>query len=178
MNRTLFNLLSLSTVVLALHAVAESPASRYRDHADGTVTDVETGLMWMKCSIGQEWTPDGCTGEATVLMWDEAVQAAKGVSFAGHDDWRLPTSEELNSLVYCSSGSQQGMAKGVGGWCLGSYHKPTIDPAAFPNTPPRFYWSSKAYNRGHAWGVAFDSGCSEWVLKGMHGRARLVRKGP
>lgn len=28
---------------------------RYRDHGDGTVTDVQTGRQWMRCSLRQTW---------------------------------------------------------------------------------------------------------------------------
>ncbi len=39
---------------------------RYRDNGDGTVTDVETGLQWMRCSLGQKWKGSTCVGEAGV----------------------------------------------------------------------------------------------------------------
>jgi|GEM_PF-1806516 len=62
----------------------------YRDNGDGTVTDRRTGLMWQR---------DGSPG---VVDWNEAgeyVEKLNQERFAGHDDWRLPTVEELASLM-------------------------------------------------------------------------------
>ena len=60
------------------------------DNRDGTVTDQATGLMWQKGGF-----PDGMT-------WLEAkafVEQLNKEGWAGHADWRLPTIEELASLV-------------------------------------------------------------------------------
>jgi hypothetical protein len=57
------------------------------DNNDGTVTDKATGLMWQK-------TDDGNT-----YNWVEALQVAKNSKIAGHEDWRLPNTKELQSIV-------------------------------------------------------------------------------
>jgi len=59
---------------------------RYVDHGDGTVTDLVTGLMWQR-DIGDKVT------------WAEAVAAAPSAATGGHVDWRLPTIDELYSLI-------------------------------------------------------------------------------
>ena len=60
------------------HRVSSKPDDIYIDHANGTVTDAQTGLMWRKCSLGRTWnggsdatTPndDSCTGAALNLTW-------------------------------------------------------------------------------------------------------------
>ena len=83
-------------------------ASRYMDNGDGTVTDVKTGLQWMRFSLGQEWRGGTCVGEAKTYKWMLALNAAVALNhkggYAGRYDWRLPTKDELLSLVYCSSG--------------------------------------------------------------------------
>ena len=53
---------------------------------DGTFTDTNTGLQWMRCSMGQTWTGSTCSGEAKTHTWQEAM--ALKMSFAGKDDWR------------------------------------------------------------------------------------------
>ena len=58
----------------------------YQDNGDGTVTDLNTGLMWQK-------TP------GVNLTWNEAVVGAEAFELAGYDDWRLPTIKELYSLI-------------------------------------------------------------------------------
>ncbi|MCC6157886.1 MAG: DUF1566 domain-containing protein [Deltaproteobacteria bacterium] len=63
-----------------------SNAPSYTDNGDGTVTDKVTGLMWQQ-------TP----GEK--MTWDEAASGADGFELAGHDDWRLPSIDELYSLI-------------------------------------------------------------------------------
>ncbi len=61
------------------------------------VTDAETGLMWKQCPQGLSGS--GCaTGTLGTLDWSGALVAAAGESFAGHDDWRLPTIIELASI--------------------------------------------------------------------------------
>jgi len=59
----------------------------YRDNGDGTVTDLNTGLMWQK-------TPD-----FVKRSMDEAEVYAKSLALGGHNDWRLPTIKELFSIA-------------------------------------------------------------------------------
>lgn len=61
----------------------------YQDNGNGTVTDLNTGLMWQK-------TP------GDKVTYDEAVAGAGDFSLAGYDDWRLPTIKELYSLILFS----------------------------------------------------------------------------
>ena len=75
-----FIFLMVATVVWA------KPDSAYIDNGNGTVTDIETGLMWQ-----QEGTMD--------LDWSEARSYCSGLSLAGYTDWQLPTLDELATLV-------------------------------------------------------------------------------
>ena len=61
----------------------------YRDNGDGTVTDLNTGLMWQQDS-GPKRT------------FREAVEGASACRLGGYDDWRLPTIKELYSLILFS----------------------------------------------------------------------------
>ena len=60
----------------------------YRDNKDGTITDLNTGLMWQK-------TPES----NKKLTFPQAKEQAGKCRLAGHDDWRLPTIKELYSLI-------------------------------------------------------------------------------
>jgi len=60
----------------------------YRDNGDGTVTDLNTGLMWQKA-------PD--LGKKVTFV--QAALGAKQLRLANRDDWRLPTVKELYSLI-------------------------------------------------------------------------------
>jgi len=57
------------------------------DNGDGTVTDLATGLMWMQ--------GDSDSG----MTWPAALDYAENLVLAGHDDWRVPTAKELQSIV-------------------------------------------------------------------------------
>lgn len=58
----------------------------YIDNGDGTITDLHTGLMWTQ-NPGEK------------VSWDVAMTTADALSFAGYDDWRVPTIKELYSLI-------------------------------------------------------------------------------
>ena len=62
----------------------------FMDNGDGTVTDRVTGLMWQK------------EGSASEITFDEALEYVKELNakhFGGYTNWRLPTIEELCSLL-------------------------------------------------------------------------------
>ena len=76
------------------------------------MTDTRTGLIWMRCSLGQMWDGAACSGTANTYTWQAALQAAfeinSGASnddgdglagFANETDWRLPNRNELESIV-------------------------------------------------------------------------------
>lgn len=158
---------------------SSSTSGQYRINGDGTVTDTKTSLMWKRCSEGQ--SGDSCSGEANQYEWDDAMSKFRsGVSFAGHSDWRMPTKEELRSLVYCSNGTPQEEA-----WdedCdgkdnkAGEYQHPTINQTAFPNTA-QWYWSSTEEDASVAWVVDFYGGGDYWDGRYYGFAVRLVRSG-
>ncbi len=69
-------------------AFYEAAPPRYRDNGNGTISDLNTRLMWQKTpNLKQKQT------------FREAVSQAKTFRLAGHTDWRLPTIKELYSLI-------------------------------------------------------------------------------
>ncbi|PID46489.1 MAG: hypothetical protein CSB47_03800 [Proteobacteria bacterium] len=156
-------------------------AKRYQIHNNGTVSDRNTGLMWKRCSEGQ--SGEYCQqGKAKEYNWQQA-QALKGSRFAGYSDWRVPTIEELRSLVFCSNGTPAEEA-----WDYacdgkndrnGSYQRPTINQTAFPNTPASRFWSSSPYAgySNYAWYVDFYDGDGHPDHKNNSRYVRLVRGG-
>ncbi len=130
-------------------------------HDDGTVTHKPTGLMWMRCSLGQSWDGSFCTGISLSYSWINALAAAQSHSFAGHSDWRLPNKNELASLIErrCSD--------------------PAINSVVFPNTPSTWSWSSSPYaaDPNGAWGVVFLHGYVTGATKNNPFVVRLVRAG-
>ena len=144
---------------------ASTPTAQFELHADGTVTDTTTELVWMRCALGQAWDGTTCTGTANTHAWQEALQEVQNLNgnggFAGHTDWRLPNVRELGSIVEQRC------------W------EPAINAAVFLNAPTGWFWSSSphAYNTGNAWVVNFDGGRVNWGGEYVDPRVRLVRAG-
>jgi hypothetical protein len=162
---------------------------RYTINDNGTATDNNTGLMWMRCSIGQKWDGTTCTGEASKHTFDDVHDNT--YSFAGFDNWRVPSIKELNTLVYCSNGKQIKYKKdgyneveheggeGCSSDIRGKYLRPTINQAVFPNTPASYFWSASPYasNSDSAWLLYFVSGYDVSGYRNNDYRVRLVRVG-
>lgn len=160
---------------------------RFVTHADGTVTDRQRGLMWMRCSLGQQWDGHHCIGAAQRFTWPQVAAAAQAQQFAGYQDWRAPTVDELSGLVYCSAGQgplqmpEGRFQRATTGQCLGdAYQQPTIALHIFPATAADWYWTGSAYapHARDAWGVSFAKGNVSWGVKGNESYLRLVRTIP
>lgn len=112
----------------------------------GVVTDTKTGLQWEAEHHG-------------MMTWDEALEYAKSLRLGGYDDWRLPTIEELLTLVDFSK---------------------TNPTSAFPGMPREWFWSSSSYSgssSSNAWGVAFDYGDVDAGVKSNNANVRCIRRG-
>ena len=92
------------------------PDSRYQAvDAKGTeVKDLDTGLVWQRCVLGQQWDGKSCTGDAVAQDWNAAVKAANGAG------WRIPSQKELQSLSETSCAelalNQTWFGSGPSGW--------------------------------------------------------------
>lgn len=151
-------------------------SGQYSDTGRGIIQDTKNRLMWKKCSEGQKGK--NCSGTATPYTWSDAQQL-RGSSFAGYNDWRLPTRTELLSLVLCSNGVIQ---KGASDTCKGndkkggSYKKPTINPVFYntvggPSSNGHLY----AHRSGNDTGVSFKNGNEQPIKLGSKMHIRLVR---
>ena len=67
------------------------------DNGDGTVTDRATGLMWEQ---------KGSKKETMHYYAKKHVKSLNKKKFAGYDDWRRPTVEELYSLLEPNTNKQ------------------------------------------------------------------------
>ena len=125
--------------------------SRFTDNKDGTITDNKTGLVWIK-------DHDAISGFNKRMNWTEAIEACKNLDYAGHKDWRLPTREELESILDLTK------------------HEPAADPV-FKTHTDDWYWTSTptAWSRGGAWYVGFSSGHVGGYGKDVGNYVRPVR---
>ncbi len=116
------------------------------------VQDFKTGLQWTRGSLGS-------------MNWNDAKKAAGAVTLLGKSDWRLPTVEELLSMI--------------------DYKR--VDPAVNPTFFDAEYgytWSSTPAATdedgdpsGYAWYVFLGNGYSYRGGRGSHDRVRAVRAG-
>ena len=99
------------------------------DNGDGTLTDIQTGLMWQQADPGE-------------LKWEEAKLYCENLVLGKYNDWRLPTMEELTTLVDYGKSS------------------PPINLACFPEFIEGRYWSSTydAGDAGSVWHIGFWQG--------------------
>jgi len=66
---------------------------RFIDNGDGTITDLETKLMWKQTDSFQD--------TSKWVNWYKAMEYLQELvieKFASYDDWRMPTLEEAESL--------------------------------------------------------------------------------
>ena len=130
------------------------PASKRFELVMGgkAVLDKETGLVWKKSL------------DLTKISWVNACSHCYEMELSGRKGWRLPTIEELASLVDTTQ------------------NNPALpDGHRFSNVQSSNYWSSTtyAYYNSFAWSVHFYSGnikCSDknnsyyvWCVRGRHG---------
>lgn len=170
--------LAIATFWMALPAVggtqvckpksiqASTPTADFVMRRDGTVTHKLTGLVWMRCALGQKWNGKTCTGTPATYEWQQALQAASafntGAGFAGHIDWRLPNIKELDSIVEVQC------------------HKPSINLHVFPETPAGRFWSGTfdtRHPKNYALFVDFADGYGDDGRASFAYSVRLVRGG-
>lgn len=123
----------------------QGPPLAYRDNGDQTVTDLNTTLVWMR------------SDDHTARSWPEAIDYCDRLVFAGHQDWRLPTRFELDSIVH--------------------YGRAFPAMASIFDCRASFYWSSDSYagDRDYAWGIYGDDGADHWLAKTNCYAVRCVR---
>jgi hypothetical protein len=138
---------------------------RYIDNKDGTVTDRETNLMWLRCAYGMTWQNGTCSGEPIVMTG--TVANLVDYDDENYDDWRMPIIPELRSLVYCSSGDPSYWLgsdnltyyPATGSIiCKGNFTAPTIVETAFPNTPNVLFGFAAKSGSPHYDYVGFKDG--------------------
>lgn len=84
----------------------------YKNNEDGTITDLNTGLMWIQNPLGR-------------MTQVQAAARASKCKVVGYTDWRLPNIKELYSLIIFSGTDPDPMSTDT------SSQKPFIDTKYF-----------------------------------------------
>jgi hypothetical protein len=106
------------------------PNGRFVDAMNGfAVLDKETGLVWAK-------TPDSLPRN-----WKTSNQFCTQLFYGGRMGWRLPTIDELSSLIAIDA--------------TGTLRLPDGNP--FQNAQPNSYWSSSSPSSGIRWAIKFNT---------------------
>jgi hypothetical protein len=134
----------------ALNMGVAWPVPRFKDNANGTVTDNLTGLIWLKNANCTD-TVGGIDKSHDILVWADALTWSNNLASSAcgltdgskAGDWRLPNRKELMSLIDRSK------------------YSPAL-PADHPfsNVQAYSYWSSSsyAYSASYAWCVGMSGG--------------------
>ena len=119
---------------------------RFTDNENGTITDIKTGLTWIRF-------------DPVERTWQETIDYAEDLNFAGGRDWRIPSLRELETLINRNR------------------YKPASD---FPNMPPLYLWSSSStfYDLTEAWGINFQIGLIGPIHKNMRANVLYVTDEP
>lgn len=135
---------------------------------DSQQTVIWQGLEWQRCDDG------------LMYDWDQATAYCQELVLQSKSDWRLPTKDELKSLVVCNNGITIPLQDYPNDpyYCGGttydtSYARPTID-SVFQSSS-KFYWSSSTYYDAYKWGVYFFSGYTDWEHDTYENHVRCVR---
>jgi hypothetical protein len=171
-------------------------SARFVDNGDGTVTDNQTGLQWEKktTAVGSGANPADPHDVDNLYTWGDLAgcpytgcpngaaftdflgrlndctssdgTAVTNAGFAGHCDWRLPTIQELQTIV----DSTQGDCGGGSGPCIDPIFGPTV---------ANDYWSgtTHASTPAFAWLVGFIDGSVFNDFKNSTNYVRAVRGG-
>lgn len=149
--------------VFAANSTSTTPKANPRYAIQGdTIYDKKTDLTWMRCSVGQKWVEgNGCVGVVKTYTFDAALRFQNG-------SWRVPTKEELATLIDRTRKAQQ--------------QKPAIDEGAFPDMDLEqlWYWTRTFTDDSGVWGVHFCDGSfidNFYYDRSRTSAVRLVRDG-
>lgn len=142
-----------------------TPTSRFIVNDNGTVTDKETRITWMRCAMGQKWDGKTCTGKAQAYSWQEARDAVAELnsdSFGEPTKWRLPYVPELASITERK--------------CF----NPRVNLAVFPATPSKAFWTGMEQkgSKEQAYAINFGKGNVLPTNKSNMAYVRLMLDGP
>ncbi len=117
--------------------------------------DKKTSLLWL-----QESSPKK-------MIWEDAIEYAAGLRVAGCSDWRLPTIQEIKTLLegHLNENVKNGAEPP---WKY-------LNRIGFKNIPAYRFWSSTQYGRSYVLGVNMTDGVVDDFFQGDQYYVLVVR---
>jgi len=130
---------AIDTTYPANEVIVKSGHFMVRDHL---VIDLQHGVEWMRCSVGQIWNGTDCEGVAMQLTQEDVAKAIVIANEQLGPGWRLPSRAELEGLVCKACAPVK------------------IELDSFPNTLGEPYWTGEVngFAPRHIWTVNFMTG--------------------
>lgn len=130
----IFNSLLFVVITFVFSVSATAPENRFKNNGNGTITDTQTGLIWQQ---------DGSLSGK--INWKDARLFSSSLRLAGFSDWRLPTIEEMKTLI--SGHLYNDITRGA--------ERPyaMLNRVGFKNVQDDWYWSASNFdiNDGNSW---------------------------
>ncbi|BDX06225.1 DUF1566 domain-containing protein [Planctobacterium marinum] len=139
---------------------------------DSGLHDVNNTYSWVSSTTSEEAQNDGASCTLTTCNTAAFVEAVNAEGLCGFFDWRMPTHNELKSILH-----------------FGETNNTFIDGDYFPFNNPdtsteTWYWTSIQNVDGasgdvlqNSWAIDFSSGNDNFLLKSTENHVRLVRAG-
>ena len=153
-----FILATLGRAVLSQEVKDQQPAKPRFHSTDLTVTDTKTGLVWVKNAnlAERQFSWAGAFSDLDVIVNKERC--------AGFRDWRMPTRDELMSLVQFARNKENDGSTPDSSIAAG------LAAVGFQNIQDEAYWSSteNRYNADEAYAVNMKDGKSVFSDKDIY----------
>lgn len=131
----ILGVLAVLVIVVVIVQMNKSPSElsetgeEITNCGEGTVIYNDEDLCWQKS-----------VSTSAIANWEAAKDYCENLELAGEDDWELPTTNNLMSIVDESD------------------KKLSIDTEYFKDTKPAHYWTSSEYKEGFHWYIHFELG--------------------
>ena len=139
--------IAISIALFGLLGISATSYAALEDRGNGLIYDTDLNLTWLADANYSKSSGYHTTGS---MNWGAANTWAADLNFQGHNDWRLPTTDEMNHLFYGELG-------GTAGRNISTDHNLYYD--LFSNVQDN-YWSSseEPNNSNNALGYRFNYG--------------------
>ena len=130
------------------------------DLADGTVLELRSRLMWLRCNLGQEFQTESqsCEGSPAFQHYELILEQVDELEYRGYDNWRVPSNSELRSVLRVACAEDASLT-------------------ALADFVSERYWTTTRdyYDNAKFQAVDFSDGYNDYLFVGLYAYSRPVR---